>query len=583
MRSYENALRRNSTAAALAISVLAVSAAGCESTGNTELALLTAVLAVSLIVISILFIKDKLKARHAGASVNYMESILNSIDALIYVTVPGTGKLLFVNDRMRKTFNIEGKNISGMYCYKLFRDFTGMCEFCPCTVLDKEPDRLIVWDEYVDKMDRYIRHSDCYIDWTSGKKVHLQYAVDITELITAREDAEQSSRAKSVFLANMSHEIRTPLNAIIGMAAICKAAKEIDRKDYALSKIVEASTHLLGVINDVLDMSKIEANKLEFSPTRYNFRKMLRKVTDIVNFRIEEKKLKLVVDVDEKIPRFLTGDDQRLSQVILNLLSNAMKFTPENGEVRFSATQLYESDETCELRVEVADTGIGISPEQKAKLFGAFEQADKETSRKFGGTGLGLAISKRIIEMMGGTIWVESELGAGARFIFTIPAQKNLEASEDEWNLDNETGGEQEDMPEQAEAQPNEFAGKRLLLAEDVEVNREIIITLLEDTGIIIECAENGKDAFDMVAANPHKYDAVFMDIQMPQMDGYEATRRIRDLPEMRNRERELLIIAMTANVFKEDIDACRAVGMDDHLGKPIDINEMFGKLRKYL
>jgi len=383
-------------------------------------------------------------------------------------------------------------------------------------------------------------------------------------------EAEAANRAKSTFLANMSHEIRTPINAIIGMAAICKAAESIERKNYALGKIEDASTHLLGVVNDVLDMSKIEANKLELSPVLYNFRKMLEKITAVINFRINEKRQKFLITIDENIPGFLIGDDQRLTQVILNLLSNAVKFTPEEGEIHFCVSLLEELNGVCELLIEVADNGIGISAKQQTGLFDAFKQAESGTSRKFGGTGLGLTISRRIVEIMGGKIWVESEPGKGSRFIFTIKTQRGQKKQASEQQ--NETTEVQ---------RKNEFANKRLLLTEDVDINREIIISLLEDSGLIIECAENGEKAVEMVEAAPDKYDVVFMDIQMPVMDGYEATKRIRNLPALQNRE--LPIIAMTANVFKDDIDACLKAGMDDHLGKPLDIEDMFAKLRKYL
>ena len=394
------------------------------------------------------------------------------------------------------------------------------------------------------------------------------------EILVQKRTAEAlaANRAKSAFLANMSHEIRTPLNAIIGMVAIGKAAPEIEKKDYALSKIEGASAHLLGVVNDVLDMSKIEADKLELSAVQYDFAAMLQKITAVINFRVDEKHQKLLVSVNEKIPRLLIGDDQRLSQVIMNLLSNAVKFTPDGGEIRLGVSLAAEADGVCELRAEVADSGIGISAEQQAQLFSAFKQAESGTSRKFGGTGLGLAISKRIVEMMGGKIWIESELGKGARFIFTVKAKRGAEPPDEE----RREGADAQEAPRE-----NIFTGKRLLLAEDVEINREIIITLLEDSGLTIDCAENGEIALQMVTAAPDKYDAALMDVQMPQMDGLEATRRIRALPAPRSKK--LPIIAMTANVFKEDIDTCLAAGMDDHLGKPLDVDEMFAKLRKYL
>ncbi|MDR0306913.1 MAG: response regulator [Chitinispirillales bacterium] len=396
------------------------------------------------------------------------------------------------------------------------------------------------------------------------------------KLEAALEQANAASRAKGDFLSNMSHEMRTPLNAIIGMTVVGKNAGSIERKDDALDKIKNASGHLLGVINDVLDMAKIEANKLELVSVEYDFGKTIQKIVTVISFRVNEKLQILSVNIDKNIPLFIRGDDQRLAQVITNLLSNAVKFTPKGGKIYLGVSLIGEDGENCELRIEVTDNGIGISPEQQEKLFLAFEQADSGTSREYGGTGLGLVISKRIIELMGGKIWIESELGKGARFIFTIKAKygkKNEDLIKESLETDSVTENNAENTCK--------LDGKRLLVAEDIEINREILTALLEDTGLIIDCAGNGKEALDMVATDPEKYDIVFMDIQMPKMDGLEATRQIRALP-VRQRGR-LPIIAMTANVFKDDIEACLAAGMDEHLGKPLDIDKVLETLRKYL
>ncbi|MDR1930037.1 MAG: PTS transporter subunit EIIC, partial [Treponema sp.] len=243
---------------------------------------------------------------------------------------------------------------------------------------------------------------------------------DVSELYGAREEAEKASKAKGAFLANMSHEMRTPMNAIIGMTNIAKAADSIERKDYCLKKIEDASSHLLGVINDILDMSKIEANKFELSLVDFDFERMIQKVVNVINFRVQEKKQTLEVRVDETIPPRVNGDDQRLAQVIANLLSNSVKFTPENGAIGLEARLEEEEGGICTIGIEVRDSGIGIDGEQLSRLFNSFEQADSGTSRKFGGTGLGLAISKNIVEMMGGRIRVESEPGRGSVFSFTV-------------------------------------------------------------------------------------------------------------------------------------------------------------------
>ncbi|MDR3305921.1 MAG: response regulator, partial [Clostridiales Family XIII bacterium] len=519
-------------------------------------------------------------------------------------------------------------------------------------------------------------------------------------LVAAKEQAEESSRAKGDFLSNMSHEMRTPMNAIIGMTSIGRSAEDTERKDYAFGKIQDASTHLLGVINDILDMSKIEANKLELSSADFNFEKMLQRVVGVINFRMDEKQQSLHVVIDKDIPRRLIGDDQRLSQVVTNLLSNAVKFTPEHGSIRLDTHFVSEENGICTIRFEVSDTGIGISEEQQKRLFHSFEQADSSTSRHFGGTGLGLAISKRIVELMGGHIQVESELGKGSIFSFTVQAERGqtdrhsllnpgvnwgnirILAVDDEpeireyfleiarrlgiscdvvpggaeaialleggnhydiyfidWKMPGMNGIELSkaikarnagnsvvtmisstewgvisdearaagvdrflpkplfpsaiadcineclgigDVP--SDMQPEEidhFAGRRVLLAEDVEINREIVLALLEPTGLTIDCAENGAAALRLFSEHPEHYDMIFMDVQMPEMDGLEATRRIRaiDTPKAKT----VPIIAMTANVFREDIEKCIEAGMDDHVGKPVDLDVVIEKLREYL
>jgi CheY-like chemotaxis protein len=547
-----------------------------------------------------------------------------------------------------------------------------------------------------------------------------------SKLRDALHKATAASKAKGEFLSNMSHEMRTPMNAIIGMTTIGKNAKDMERKDYALGKIEDASTHLLGVINDVLDMSKIEANRMELSPAEFSFERMLQKVTTVVNFRIEEKQQKFSVRIDKDIPKTLIADDQRLAQVITNLLSNAVKFTPENGFIDLNTRFLEEEKGLCNIQISVSDNGIGISREQQKRLFSSFQQAESNTTRKFGGTGLGLAISKSIVEMMGGKIWIESELGKGSTFTFNIKVRRGttkekqrllhpdvdwsnirimavdddpdilayfldvsqgfgiscetaisgneaislveqkgvchiyfvdwkmpgmdgiqlarelkMKASENsvvimisaaEWSVienDAKKAGVDKFLSKPLFAStiseiinecmgvddyqekgtqtviPGLFKGYRILLVEDMEINREVVIALLEPTQLEIDCAENGLQAVRMFKKEPDKYSLIFMDIQMPEMDGYEATRRIRVIEselnagenfsedktpgddgaqsDNRNLRKQIPIIAMTANVFREDIEKCLDAGMDGHVGKPIDIDEVMDKLRTYL
>ena len=445
------------------------------------------------------------------------------------------------------------------------------------------------------------------------------------DLEMAAETAQAANRAKSTFLANMSHEIRTPMNAIIGMTTIGMSSGDPERMKYCFTKIQDASQHLLGVINDILDMSKIEAGKLETSMVEFNFEKAIQRVVNVVNFRVEEKHQKLVLHIGRDIPRYIVSDDQRISQVVTNLLSNAIKFTPEYGEISLAANLSGEEGDQLTIQFTVADTGIGISEEQKSRLFQAFQQAEDTISRKFGGTGLGLAISKNIVEMLGGEIRVESELGRGAAFIFTIKAKRGMigigglpggnaalrngivaqpdgiavlpdgdaalpdgDAAPDGVHLlspgDLAAGmmaqclDAGEGQADAARVRDTEgFKGHCILMAEDVEINREIVLALLEPLGMDIDCAENGKEALRMFIEAPEKYDMIFMDVQMPEMDGFEATRRIRalDAPNAKT----ISIIAMTANVFREDVEKCLEAGMDGHIGKPLNYDEVLWKL----
>ena len=386
-----------------------------------------------------------------------------------------------------------------------------------------------------------------------------------------RSDEENSS--KSNFLAHMSHEMRTPMNAIIGMTNIARASDDVGKKEYCLAKINDASRHLLGVINDVLDMSKISAGKLELSETNFALEGMLRQVESVVNYKIEEKQKSFSIAVAQNVPKALVADRQRLAQVITNLLSNADKFTSEGGHIVLRVRRLPDAEDgKCVLEFEVEDDGIGITKEQQTRLFRSFEQADGSISRKYGGTGLGLAISKRIVEMMGGGIRVESEPNVATRFIFTIHALEGTAQDESD-----EMSGQQSEVDDSTPI----FAGRKILLAEDVAINREILATLLDGTGVQIENAENGKRACAMFAASPEAYDMIFMDIQMPEMDGYEATKNIRSMNAPK--ARAVPIVAMSANVFREDIKKCREAGMDDHVGKPLELDDIMAKMRHYL
>ncbi|MDL2300786.1 response regulator [Lachnospiraceae bacterium OttesenSCG-928-D06] len=402
----------------------------------------------------------------------------------------------------------------------------------------------------------------------------------------ALEQAEKASQSKSEFLSRMSHEIRTPMNAIIGMNEIAKSSEDPQHVRYCLGKIEQASHQLLGLINDILDLSKIESGKIEIINAEFDFKKMLRNVYNIVQPKVEEKGLEFSWDLDICCEHYIISDELRLTQVLTNLLSNAVKFTPQGGNVTLYGSLVCQNDSEGMLRIEVQDTGIGISEEERERLFQPFEQADGSITRRFGGTGLGLSICRNIIELMNGKIWVESELGAGSRFIFEIPAKlgsAHLEQTKEGKSrvslVGNATGLEQEQ--EQEPKKCYEWKGKKLLLAEDVEINQEIVHALLEPTGVIIECANNGAQAVEMYCAAPDKYDLILMDVQMPEMDGYEATRRIR--ASGCESGKSIPILAMTADAFSDDIERCLAAGMTGHISKPIHVKKLMKELNAVL
>jgi len=500
-----------------------------------------------------------------------LEIVLNNVESGIVIIDIETREIMDINPVVTRMYGGDRDQIVGQSCKILF------CQDKGCPILDCHQSLDHTERQFITSGGEIIPviKSVSKIKY-NGRSAFLENFADISYFKKA-EEAKSASEAKSRFIANMSHEMRTPLNAITGMTAIGKNAKEVERKDYALDKIKDASAHLLGVINDVLDISKIEANMLELSPDEFNFEKMLQNTVAVINFRVDEKQQKLSVHIDDKIPKTLIADDQRLAQVITNLLSNAVKFTPEKGSITLDARCIGEEKDICTIQISVTDNGIGISSEQQKRLFMSFQQAESSTTRKYGGTGLGLAISKSIVELMGGKIWVVSELEKGSTFSFTIMAKKSKTAE----TVNEHTTGDARQAEETGTNINGLFAGRRVLLVEDVEINREIVLSLLEPTQLEIDCAENGAEAVRMFSEDPNKYELIFMDVQMPEMDGYEATRRIRSLDTSKGKT--VPIVAMTANAFREDIEECLAAGMDDHIGKPIDFEKVIEKLRAYL
>ena len=509
--------------------------------------------------------------RLKNISITSMEKILNSLDSMIYVSDTNTGEILFINDIMKKHYNIDG-DCTGQLCYKVLqKDRDRICDFCPCFQLDKEPDNAVIWEERSSLTGRIYRNVDRYIDWPNGGIVHMQHSADMTELIAAKEFAEQSSRYKSAFLANMSHEIRTPMNAILGIAEIQLQNKTLSPdNEEAFGKIYESGELLLNIINDILDLSKIEAGKLELVPVNYNISSLINDTAQLNCLRYDSKPITFSLHIDENTPYNLSGDELRIKQVLNNVLSNAFKYTAE-GKVDLSVSFIPKTqDENVTLVFRISDTGQGMTEKQINKIFDEYVRFNMEANRTTIGAGLGMNITKHLVDLMKGNITVESKLGKGSVFTVYIP-QKQM--GQDVCGRDLSEKLRNFRFQSAAITKKTQFLREYMpygsvLIFDDVESNIYVTKGMLMPYGLKIDSAESGFEAIDKIK-NGNVYDIVFMDHMMPKMDGIETVKILRNMGYKH------YIVALTANALAGQAEMFLNNGFDGFVSKPIDSREL--------
>jgi len=530
--------------------------------------------------------REHLEKQNGNSTVSYkiLENIFNGIDEFVYVSDPKTCKLLFINEKMKKSFNLKDNEGIGDYCYKVFRKFDRKCEFCPCDQLDIDPEKTIVWEEHDVNLERDVRHRDCYINWPDGAKVHMQHVIDITEikriteekinsereaqkLIQRKEQAEETLRMKSVFLADISHEIRTPIHGIIGFSDIALDDNiSLNTRNY-ITKIKESAENLLQTINDILDISKIEAGKADLEKIPFDLDEIIKLCRIIISPRAREKGLSFYCYTEPLDNILLIGDPAKLRQVLINLLSNAVKFT-NTGMVKLLSNVTKKTENSITIYFEIKDSGAGMTKEQINSIFLPYEPASENRKFSFGSIGLGLTITRNFIELMGSALKVESSPKVGSKFSFEI----TFETKEKEYDA----GENKKPRPEEKPV----FKGD-ILVCEDNVLNQQVILSHLSRVGLHPVIVQNGRIGVETVKRRMEKnekpFDLIIMDIRMPEMDGIEATQKIIEAGCTTP------IIALTANAMPHDKEDYFAAGMKDCISKPFTSKELWACLFKYL
>lgn len=401
-------------------------------------------------------------------------------------------------------------------------------------------------------LDLYSERKKLELEIINRKKIE-------SDLEIAIKDAENANSSKSMFLATMSHEIRTPLNGVLGMTDIILQTELSTKQQEYLNIIRLSGQNLLSIVNDILDFSKIESGQVVLENISVNLSILADEMKKVFEFRAKEKSIQIFVEIDKEVPSHILGDPSRIKQILINFIGNALKFTNE-GSITIKMSNLETIEDNCKLKFEIIDTGIGISEEGKANLFKAFSQSDISIFRKFGGTGLGLSISKNLVNLMNGQIGVNSEEAKGSNFWFTGVFTRTKEITRDKTKeLNTEFSSDRKDI--------------KILVAEDNLINQKVVIYNLKDIGFEADIVNNGQEAVDSYKKN--FYNLILMDIQMPVMDGLAATKKIREFEEENHETQKTFIVALTANVLKEDQEKYRECGMDDHISKPFQKDDL--------